>query len=191
MDIKKLLQARKDKKSKKPTFSRRGLYRAKISKKWRHSKGIHNKVGVEGSKPKEPRPGYGSPTAVKGFHHSGKQVQLVNNVKELQGVNKETHAIMISSTVGNRKRILMLTKAKELGLMIINFKDPDAFVQKVNSKKAEMKKEKEEKQKKKSEKAKKEDKKKEEKSIEKKIESEEEKKEAEKKEFDTLLTKSK
>jgi large subunit ribosomal protein L32e len=45
---------------------------------------------------------------------------LVCNLKDLEALNPEEEAGRISSTVGDRKRELMLQKAKELKIKILN-----------------------------------------------------------------------
>jgi large subunit ribosomal protein L32e len=45
---------------------------------------------------------------------------LVSNVDDLKTVNKEKQAVRISSTVGNRKRFDIQSKASELGLKVLN-----------------------------------------------------------------------
>lgn len=67
-----------------------------------------------------PTIGFGSPKITRGLHPSGYQDVLVNNVKELEGLDPSLQAGRISSTVGKRKKELMLEKAKELGIKILN-----------------------------------------------------------------------
>lgn len=67
-----------------------------------------------------PTVGYGSPKATRGLHPSGFEDVLVYNMKELEALNPEVQAGRISSAVGRRKKEMMLTKAKELGIKILN-----------------------------------------------------------------------
>ena len=45
---------------------------------------------------------------------------MVNNLKEVDNVDPKTQAIRIASTVGDKKRELIVTKADELGMSIYN-----------------------------------------------------------------------
>ena len=48
------------------------------------------------------------------------ELNLETNLKDLEGINKEKESGRISHTIGGRKRKLMLEKAKELGIRILN-----------------------------------------------------------------------
>jgi large subunit ribosomal protein L32e len=67
-----------------------------------------------------PTVGYRTPKETRGLHPSGYQDVLVSNLKELEGLDPEKEAGRISSKVGDRKRELILQKAKELGVKILN-----------------------------------------------------------------------
>ncbi|MDP3065606.1 MAG: 50S ribosomal protein L32e [Methanobacteriaceae archaeon] len=106
----------------KPKFKRQEWFRyRKLGTKWRRARGKTSKVRrYEGRKPAMPTIGYGSPKATRGLHPSGYQDILVSNLKELEGLDPEKQAGRISSKIGERKRELMLQKAKELGIKILN-----------------------------------------------------------------------
>lgn len=74
----------------------------------------------EKGKPAMPSVGYGTPREGRGLHPSGFEDILVCNLKDLEALNPEKQAGRISSTVGGRKKELMLEKAKELGIKILN-----------------------------------------------------------------------
>ncbi|BDZ69064.1 50S ribosomal protein L32e [Methanobacterium ferruginis] len=107
---------------KRPKFRRQEWHRyKKLGEKWRKTRGKTSKTRrYEGRKPAMPTIGYCSPKATKGLHPSGYQDVLVCNVKDLENLNPETQAGRISSTVGLRKREIMLEKADELGIKILN-----------------------------------------------------------------------
>ncbi|MCC7551795.1 MAG: 50S ribosomal protein L32e [Methanobacterium sp.] len=107
---------------KRPKFRRQEWHRyKKLGEKWRKTRGKTSKTRrYEGRKPAMPTIGYCSPKATKGLHPSGYQDVLVCNVKDLETLNPETQAGRISSTVGLRKREIMLEKADELGIKILN-----------------------------------------------------------------------
>ncbi len=109
----------------KPAFKRRGLHRkAKLDDVWRRPRGLHSKQRRQFSaKGVLPRPGYGSPAAIRGMHPSGYEEVRVFTPAELAGLNPESQAIRIGGSVGNRKRGEIQTRALELGLKVLNAKD--------------------------------------------------------------------
>lgn len=74
----------------------------------------------EAGKPAMAAIGYGSPRKTRGLHPSGYQDILVHNMAELEGLDPAKQAGRISSTIGKRKKEIMLEKAKELGIKILN-----------------------------------------------------------------------
>ena len=67
-----------------------------------------------------PAIGYRTPRNLRGLHPSGYQDVLVKNIAELEDLDPSTQAGRISSTVGTRKKITMLEKARELKIKILN-----------------------------------------------------------------------
>ncbi len=120
-ETKRLLDVRKKQKSKKPHFRQTDSHKKKkLADYWRRPDGIHNKTryAVKGKTPLV-EAGYGSPSLVRGLHPSGFEEIIVNNIKELESLNKG-QAARIAHTVGARKRALMEKRASELGLKILN-----------------------------------------------------------------------
>lgn len=109
----------------KPAFKRRGIHRkAKLADVWRRPRGLHNKQRRQfRAKGALPRPGYGSPAAIRGMHPSGYEEVRVFTPAELAGLNPEIQAVRIGGSVGNRKREAIQTRALELGLKVLNAKD--------------------------------------------------------------------
>jgi len=109
----------------KPAFKRRGLHRkSKLADVWRRPRGLHNKQRRQFSaKGVLPRPGYGSPAAVRGMHPSGYAEVLVFTPADLVDLNPETQAARIGGSVGNKKRGAIQARALELGLKVLNAKD--------------------------------------------------------------------
>jgi len=94
-------------------FKRVGLF-------WRKPRGIDSKIKKHLSgHPPMPAPGYRSPKSVRGLHPSGLPSVVVHNVKELSLVGQGS-AIYIASGVGRRTREIMLERAKELKLKVLN-----------------------------------------------------------------------
>ena len=48
---------------------------------------------------------------------------LIKNLKEVDNVDPKTQAIRIASTIGDKKREMIVTKADELGIRIFNRRD--------------------------------------------------------------------
>jgi large subunit ribosomal protein L32e len=106
----------------KPKFRRQEWFRyKKLGTKWRKARGKTSKTRrYEGRKPAMPTVGYRTPRKTRGLHPSGYQDVLISNPKELEGLDPENQAARISSTRGDRKMELILARAKELGVKILN-----------------------------------------------------------------------
>jgi len=185
-DIKALLEIRRRIKKKNPHFIRQNATNIKkLGDKWRKPKGMHSKVRqkIIGHE-KLVSKGYGGPKAVRNLHKSGLRRKIANALKDIENARKDNEGIIIAKSVGRKKRIEMLKKAKELGIEVLNIRNIDDYLK--NAEKAmEEKKASREKS---VEKGKKAGKNKYEKLVE-KLQSEKGKKEEEKKEKDKLLTK--
>jgi len=107
---------------KKPKFLRQGAkYLKRVSKKWRIPKGRHSKLKVrEKSKGAMPEIGYRSPKSTRGLHPSGLKEVLIQNLDDLKKIDNKTEAGRISSRIGKKKRKLIIEKAKELKIKILN-----------------------------------------------------------------------
>ena len=102
----------------------------------------------------------------------------------MEGLDAKKNCLIISSSLGDKKKIAILKKAKDSGFNILNVNNPDDYIKKVEDKIRLRKERKKEKDKVKKEvKTKKKDEK-----LADKV-NEEEKKEIEKKEKDKILTK--
>ncbi len=121
-EVKRLFNIRKIQKSKKPKFNKYCYHKFKrLSKSWRRPRGLQSKQrrGILG-KGSIVKIGYGSPSEVRGLHPSGYDEVMVYNIDDLSLVSQEYEAIRISSSVGSRKRIDIINKAKELEIKILN-----------------------------------------------------------------------
>jgi large subunit ribosomal protein L32e len=118
-EIKRLIRVRVEKGA---TFKRDGYGKKKqLSDSWRKPRGQHNKQREQKkAKGALPKPGFGSPIAVRGMHPSGFFEVLVSSVKELMGIDPKTHAIRIGATVGERRRIGLQEKALAEGFKVLN-----------------------------------------------------------------------
>ena len=67
-----------------------------------------------------PRPGYGSPAAVRGLHPCGLSDMLVHNEGMLAALDPKVHAVRIAAGVGMKKKVEIQKKALEAGLRVLN-----------------------------------------------------------------------
>ncbi|MBU2560336.1 50S ribosomal protein L32e [archaeon] len=93
----------------------------KLAPSWRRPRGKHNKVRKYiDSRLSRPLIGYKKKSSERGLHPSGLREVLVTNLSELDGIDKNTQAVMISATIGGRKRGTILAEAEKLKLKILN-----------------------------------------------------------------------
>ncbi len=93
----------------------------RVKKKWRKPRGIHSKLRIhKKSRGNVPTPGYGSPKATRGLHPSGLNEVLIFNIQDLDAINPKTHSCRVGSTVGRKKRVGILKKAKEMNIKVLN-----------------------------------------------------------------------
>jgi large subunit ribosomal protein L32e len=118
-EIKRLIRVRV---AKGAVFKRDGYGKKRqLSDSWRKPRGQHNKQREQKkAKGALPKPGYGSPIAVRGMHPSGFFEALVATATELEGLDPKTQAVRISGTVGDRKRVDLQAAAIAAGLKVLN-----------------------------------------------------------------------
>jgi len=121
-ESRRLFNVRKVQKGKKPQFKRAACHKFKrLDSNWRHPRGTQGKQRRKYvSKGAHAQVGYGSPAAVKGLHPSGYSDVLISSVAELELVDPSYEAIRVASTVGSRKKAIIITKAGELGIKVLN-----------------------------------------------------------------------
>ena len=103
-------------------FQRRGIHEKKrLADVWRKPKGRHNKLRRQiKAKGPLPRPGYGSPAAVRGLHPCGLSDILVHNEAMLAPLDPAMHAVRIAAGVGMKKKLEIQKKALDAGLRVLN-----------------------------------------------------------------------
>ncbi|MDD4482911.1 MAG: 50S ribosomal protein L32e [Methanoregula sp.] len=118
-ETKRLIRVRTEKSA---VFKRGGFgTKPQLSDSWRKPRGQHNKQREQRkAKGALPKPGYGSPVAVRGMHPSGFFEVLVFSEKDLETLDAKTQAIRISAGVGGRKRKALQEKAATAGFKILN-----------------------------------------------------------------------
>ena len=109
-------------KAKKPKFRRQESWRyRRLKERWRRPRGLDNKIRrkIKGW-PAAPNSGYRGPRFARGLHPSGLREIRIFSVDELYAVNPELEAARIPHTVGGRKKTEIITRAREMGIRILN-----------------------------------------------------------------------
>jgi large subunit ribosomal protein L32e len=121
-ESRRLFNVRKVQKGKKPQFKRAACHKFKrLDSNWRRPRGTQGKQRRKYvSKGAIAQVGYGSPAAVKGLHPSGYSDVLISSLAELELVDASFEAIRIAATIGAKKKAVILEKAKELGIKVLN-----------------------------------------------------------------------
>lgn len=121
-ETRRLFGVRKVLKGKKPQFKRAACHKFKrLDDNWRRPRGTQGKQRRKyKAKGALAQVGYGSPAAVKGLHPSGYMDVLISSIVELELVDPAFEAIRIAATVGARKKAMILAKAEELGIRVLN-----------------------------------------------------------------------
>jgi len=121
--LKRLLRLRLQMKRRKPEFVRIDQWRYKRIEDsgWRNQRTLDNKIRRKWKGwPKPVEVGYRKPAAVRGLHPSGFVEVLVHRPEDLAGLDPKVHAVRIGRTVGLRKRLEIVKKARELGFYVLN-----------------------------------------------------------------------
>jgi large subunit ribosomal protein L32e len=118
-EIRRLIRVRSEKGA---VFKRDGFGKKRqLAASWRKPRGQHNKQREQKkAKGALPKPGFGSPVAVRGMHPSGYFEVLVFAEKDLGNLDPKTQAIRISAGVGLRKRLSLQETAVAAGFKILN-----------------------------------------------------------------------
>jgi large subunit ribosomal protein L32e len=106
----------------KPQFNRQDYHKKKRTPtSWRRPRGGLSKQrrGIKGKGDKV-EAGYRTPTAVRGKHPSGFEEVRVHTPDELDGVDPDSEAVRIASTVGARKRERIEELAEEREIRVLN-----------------------------------------------------------------------
>lgn len=118
-----MLQKNRKKTSvKRPKFSKFESWRlVRLKDHWRKPKGIDNKMRQKRRGwPKTVNIGYGSHKASRGLHPSGKKEVIVYNIGDLAIIDPYTEVARIGSSVGKRKRNVILEDASKRGIKVLN-----------------------------------------------------------------------
>ena len=125
--MKELLQVRKQAKAKKPSFLKQDAHKIKsLAQNWRAPRGTHSRMRRKFKSYRlQPSVGFSSPRKVRGLSSDGFKQNRVSSIKELEATKD---SCIIGGTVGTRKKVELLKKAKELKLKVLNVKDIDTFL---------------------------------------------------------------
>lgn len=121
-ESRRLFNVRKVLKGKKPQFKRACSHKfKKLDTNWRRPRGGQSKQRTKYvSKGALAQVGYGSPAAVKGLHPSGYSDVLISSMAELELVDPSFEAIRIAGKIGAKKKALIIAKAAEAGIKVLN-----------------------------------------------------------------------
>jgi len=142
-----LLVVRRTLKARRPTFLRSEAHKRKrLRPGWRRPRGVHSKMRQrQRGKPARVAIGYGAPRAVRGLTRTGLRPMLIARAEQLGAVDKKTQIAIIQRTVGQRSRLAIFKRARELSLPIFNIRNIGAKIEQIEAKykkkKAEEKKE--------------------------------------------------
>lgn len=106
----------------KPAFNQQDHHKKlRIPSSWRRPRGKQSKQrrGVKG-KGETVEAGYRTPAAVRGKHPSGFEEVRVHTPAELEGIDPDTEAARIASSVGARKRERIEEQAENEGIRVLN-----------------------------------------------------------------------
>ncbi len=117
-----LLEVRRKIKERTPEFKRFESWRyVRIHEEWRKPKGVDNHMRLSARGwPHLVKIGYRVPKSVRYLHPSGYRDILVHNVAELEKLTPDRDAARIAATVGRRKKIEIVKRARELGIRMLN-----------------------------------------------------------------------
>ena len=121
-ESRRLFNVRKVLKGKKPQFKRTCSHKfKKLDDNWRRPIGSQGKQRRKyAAKGALAQVGYGSPAAVKGLHPSGYSDVLISSIAELELVDPSFEAIRIAGKIGAKKKALIIAKAEEAGIKVLN-----------------------------------------------------------------------
>ena len=100
-------------------FGRKDIRRKSKEKwtRWRHPQGID--ISLKKEDGRLPKTGYRTPKEIRFLHPSGFEETYVRNAEELARIKKGT-VVRISGTVGKKSKKVIVLKAKELGIRVLN-----------------------------------------------------------------------
>ncbi len=103
-------------------FKRQESWRLKrVKENWRRPRGVTSRMRKEKKGwPALVKAGRGSAASTRGRHPRGLIERLVRNEADLEGLNPKVHIIRLSAQLGERRRIVLVERAKSLNIHIAN-----------------------------------------------------------------------
>ncbi len=131
MAEKELLELKRKIKKTRPKFVvKESKFSARVKSRWRFPRGKHSKVRqMHRGRPKLAGAGFRSPQAVRGLHLSGLEPVIVSNLKELAAIKPEQGIII--AKVGNKRKLDILKLALEKKISILNIKNVELIIKKI------------------------------------------------------------
>jgi large subunit ribosomal protein L32e len=108
-----LLKVKANLKRRQPKFIRQDAHKHKrVKQVWRAPKGLHSKIkdSKKGYRAKL-QEGYHTPKAVRGMDKHGLYPTIVATVAELKKLDPAKHSVIVSGTLGNKKRVVIIEEA--------------------------------------------------------------------------------
>lgn len=98
--------------------------RSRVKDRWRKQRGIDNKKRIKKDfMGAEPNIGYGNPRELRGVRTNGKKLLRISSTSQLSSMSAEASKefdVVISKSVGKRKRNEMASIARSKGIRIVN-----------------------------------------------------------------------
>ncbi len=106
----------------KPAFKRQESWRYKrVKENWRRPRGVTSKMRKEESGwPHKVKVGYGTKSSTKGLHPRGLVDRLVWRLVDLEKLDPKVDIVRIAHRVGEKKKLDILDRAKQLNFHIAN-----------------------------------------------------------------------
>lgn len=107
---------------KKPRFIRQERWRyRRLESSWRRPRGKTSKMRREKRGwPRLVNIGCGKPLSLRGIHPSGYRETIVSRPSDLMVIDPKKEAVRIAGNVGERKRLAIIEKARQLEITILN-----------------------------------------------------------------------
>ena len=88
---------------------------------WRRPRGVTSRMRKEKSGwPQKVKVGHGNSSDSKGLHPTGLSERRAEKVSDLDGLDPKAHIVRLSGRLGERKRLILLEKARQLNLHVAN-----------------------------------------------------------------------
>ncbi len=92
-----------------------------MAESWRRPRGVTSKTRKEESGwPAKVKVGYGTRSSTRGLHPKGLVDRLVWREADLEKLDPKIHIVRLAHRVGEKKRIIILEKAKQLNFHVAN-----------------------------------------------------------------------